>query len=138
MLVGRLVAHKENFWQEAFRERKHFHICDIWHWRVTLTLRQGKNKAYVIRCCLLFCTLVPGMMSESDLFGPKLLALERYQWIYQCTSILYFNNNYYVFVLHFRNLAQIFGNLAPIFLLNLIFPIFVIVCQPFWSCFVTL
>ena len=39
--------------QEAFRERRHLHDCDLWPW------------AYGIRCCLLYCTLVPGMMSVS-------------------------------------------------------------------------
>ena len=53
-----------NYKQEAFRERRHFHICDIWHWRVTLTLSQGQNY-YVIRYRSLYCTLVPGMMSVS-------------------------------------------------------------------------
>ena len=41
--------------QEAFRERRHLHVCDLWPWVV--------KKAYVIRCRLLYCTLVPGMMS---------------------------------------------------------------------------
>ena len=44
----------ENKWkQEAFRERRHLYVCDLWSWGVTLTLRQDKKKAYVIRCRLL-------------------------------------------------------------------------------------
>ena len=27
--------------QEAFRERRHLHVCNLWPWRVTLTLRQS-------------------------------------------------------------------------------------------------
>ena len=29
--------------QEAFRERRHLHVCDLWPWRVTLTLLQGQE-----------------------------------------------------------------------------------------------
>ena len=47
--------------QKAFRERRHLHVCDLWPWVVTLTLCQD----YVIRCRLLYCSLVPGMMSVS-------------------------------------------------------------------------
>ena len=46
--------------QEAFRERRHLHVCDLCD--VPLTFRQGQ-KADVIRCHLSYCTLVPGMMS---------------------------------------------------------------------------
>ena len=28
--------------QEAFRERRHLHVCDLWPWDVTLTLSQGQ------------------------------------------------------------------------------------------------
>ena len=28
--------------QEAFRERRHLHVCDLWPWVVTLTLSQGQ------------------------------------------------------------------------------------------------
>ena len=48
--------------QEAFRERRHLHVCDLWPWRVTLTLLQGQE-SYVIRCRLLYCALIPGMMN---------------------------------------------------------------------------
>ena len=27
--------------QEAFRERRHIHVCELWPWVVTLTLSQG-------------------------------------------------------------------------------------------------
>ena len=29
--------------QEAFRERRHLHVCDLWPWRLTLTLVQGQE-----------------------------------------------------------------------------------------------
>ena len=32
--------------QEAFRERRHLHACDLWRYRVTLTLRQGQEGLY--------------------------------------------------------------------------------------------
>ena len=65
-----LIRHKKaeiqsreiNREQEAFRERRHFHICNLWPWIMTLTLSQVK-KVYVIIYCLLYCALVPGMMS---------------------------------------------------------------------------
>ena len=47
--------------QEAFRERRHLHVCDLRPWRVILTLTSKVKKAYVIRCRLLYCALVPGM-----------------------------------------------------------------------------
>ena len=31
--------------QEAFRERRHLHVCDLLPWRVTLTLHQGQKSS---------------------------------------------------------------------------------------------
>ena len=58
-----LISSKEKLEQEAFGERKHFHVYDLLPSDVTLTLtlRQGQ-KGYVIGCRLLYCTLVPGMI----------------------------------------------------------------------------
>ena len=33
------IQEKETIKQEAFRERRHLHVCDIWPWRLTLALR---------------------------------------------------------------------------------------------------
>ena len=51
MLMWGLVG-EDNVWflwltkaiiqQEAFRERRHLHVCDLWPWVVTLTLSQGQ------------------------------------------------------------------------------------------------
>ena len=48
--------------QEAFRERRRLHVVtfDLVVWPYYKV-----KKDYVIRCCLLYCTLVPGMMSVS-------------------------------------------------------------------------
>ena len=53
--------------QEAFKERRHLHVCDLWPWGVTLTFHKIK-KADVIRCRFLYCTLEPGMMSMDIMF----------------------------------------------------------------------
>ena len=46
-----LIRHKKaeiqsrevNREQEAFKERRHLHVCKFWPWRVTLTLLQGQE-----------------------------------------------------------------------------------------------
>ena len=48
--------------KKAFRERRYLHDCDLLPYGVTWTFRQGQ-KSDVIKCHLLYCTLVPGMMS---------------------------------------------------------------------------
>ena len=48
--------------QEAFRERRHLHVCDIGPWRVTLIYVKVK-KAYVIRLGLLYLNIMSSMMS---------------------------------------------------------------------------
>ena len=48
---------KREIKKKAFRERRHLHACDL----LTLTLGQGRKGL----CRLLYCTLVPGMMSVS-------------------------------------------------------------------------
>ena len=54
------ILHNKQFQQEAFRERRHLHICDlvVWPWPFVKV-----KKANVIRCLLLYFTLVPGMRS---------------------------------------------------------------------------
>ena len=64
VFLMRTTTKKINEKQEAFRERRHLHVCDLWPWVVTLTLSQGQ-KAYDIKCRLLCCTLVPDTMSVS-------------------------------------------------------------------------
>ena len=54
-LIIMTFFYTEYDWQEAFRERRHLHVCDLWPWVVTLTLRHR----------FLYCPLVPGMMSVS-------------------------------------------------------------------------
>ena len=59
-----LVNNRKYIKQEAFRERRHLHVCDlgpcglVWPWPFVKV-----KKDYVIRCRLLFCTVVLGMMS---------------------------------------------------------------------------
>ena len=53
---------EDNTQQEAFRERRHLHVCDLLHWLLIWPNFKVK-KAYVIGCCLLYCALVPGIMS---------------------------------------------------------------------------
>ena len=45
--------------RETFSERRHLHGCDLWPWCVNLTLLQGQESL----CRLLYCALVPGMIS---------------------------------------------------------------------------
>ena len=52
--------------QEAFRERRHLHVCALWPWHVTLILFQVK-KAHDIKCRLLHCALIPGMISVNEI-----------------------------------------------------------------------
>ena len=40
LLIKRSINHLHRQ-QEAFRERRHLHVCDLWPWVVTLTLSQG-------------------------------------------------------------------------------------------------
>ena len=55
--------YKSNKNEEAFRERsRHLHVCDLWSWGVTFTLRQGQD-SLLHSISLIYCTLVPGMMS---------------------------------------------------------------------------
>ena len=70
--------------QEAFSERRHLHVFDLWHWGATLTLSQDLI-VYVIRCRLLYCTLVPGMMSVSGIvfeIWPLVHLHLRYEWLF--------------------------------------------------------
>ena len=60
------IALKIKIQQEAFRERRHLHVCDIWPCGVTLTFRQGQESD-VIRCRFLYCTLATGKMSMSTI-----------------------------------------------------------------------
>ena len=50
---------QENTQQRAFIERRHLHVSTF----VLDVLPWPYIRAYVIRCCVLYCTLIPDMMS---------------------------------------------------------------------------
>ena len=64
-ILQKTMQQNKRIIKEAFRERRHFHVCDLWPWVVTLLLSQGQKGLCHYSCCLLYCTLVPGIMSVS-------------------------------------------------------------------------